>query len=174
MTTFLLQQEIDTGNILLAQRIAIPPTYTAGDLHDKLMEVGSKLLVDTVNAVEVNQITAKPQSDLIATELLKHAPKIFKEDCKIEWNRPVEQVYNHIKGLSPYPTAFTFFQDKTLKLFRVELDKTSPEVVPGSVVTDHKMELKFACQDGFIIVKELQLEGKKRLLIEDFLRGTRL
>ena len=105
---------------------------------------------------------------------LNHAPKIFKEDCEIKWQETVEQVYNTIRGLSPYPTSFTYFQGKTLKIFKAELEQISSDTIPGQFVSDSKSFLKFACQNGFIHVQDLQLEGKKRMLVDEFLRGVRL
>lgn len=174
VTTFFLKHEIDTGDVLLSKRVKIPTNFTAGDLHDELMKVGAKVLVETVQAVKVNNITETPQDNLISTEHLKHAPKIFKENCEINWDNSVTKVYNHIRGLSPYPTAFTNFQNKTLKIFKVEIDFTIPLVSPGTIVSDGTKALKFACHDGFISVKELQLEGKKRMFVDDFLRGVRV
>lgn len=171
VTTFFLKQEIDTGDLLFSERVSIDPDDTAGDLHDKLMAVGAALLVKTVRAIENNQYSETPQAN---TADLKTAPKIFKEDCQIDWNQPVEKVYNHIRGLSPYPAAFTVLQDKSLKIFQAEIERISPEVQPGAYLSDHKKYLKFACADGLISVKEIQLEGKKRMSVEEFLRGIRL
>jgi methionyl-tRNA formyltransferase len=105
---------------------------------------------------------------------LKSAPKIFREDCQIDWNQPAMKIYNHIRGLSPYPAAFCLFQDKTLKIYKAETEHTEHQLEPGSFQTDHKTTLKFACTDGFISVKELQLEGKKKMKTDEFLRGVRL
>ncbi|TXI13881.1 MAG: methionyl-tRNA formyltransferase [Pedobacter sp.] len=174
VSTFLLKQEIDTGDILFSEQVGIPTTYTAGDLHNELMQVGAQLLVKTVQAIENNNYIPTPQSATLSIDELKHAPKIFKEDCLIDWNQPVQVVYNHIRGLSPHPTAFSYFQDKTLKLFHVDIDPALPQIKPGQFNSDGKTFLKFACLDGLISVKELQLEGKKRMFIEEFLRGIRL
>ncbi|NCD67927.1 methionyl-tRNA formyltransferase [Mucilaginibacter agri] len=173
-TTFLLQQQIDTGNILFTEKVSIPEDFTAGDLHDKLMIKGAGLLVKTVKAVESDKFNAQPQDHLLEGIELKHAPKIFKDDCKIDWNKPVEQVYNLIRGLSPYPTAFTELNGKTLKIFTATKETATPDTEPGSFSTDNKTYLKFACTDGYISVKDLQLEGKKRMGVEEFLRGVRL
>ncbi|WP_028297994.1 methionyl-tRNA formyltransferase [Olivibacter sitiensis] len=174
VTTFLLQQEIDTGNILFSEKVVIKPDDTAGDLYDKLMEVGAKLLVKTVDALQEGNVCEQAQQELLGEQVAKHAPKIFKEDCRIYWNQPTEQVYNLIRGLSPYPTAFTTFLGKNLKLFTVEMEKATPSTSPGNYLSDNKTYLKFATKDGHILVKELQLEGKKRMGIEEFLRGIRL
>jgi methionyl-tRNA formyltransferase len=174
VTTFLLQHEIDTGSILFSERVPIGDRETAGDVHDKLMQVGAKLLVKTVKAIESGNFTAVPQDAIESNENLPHAPKIFKEDCLINWHQPSQKVYNHIRGLSPYPGAFTVFKDKTLKIFSSELSEARPGLNPGEFSSDDKTYLKFACLDGWIDVKELQLEGKKRMLVDEFLRGFRV
>ncbi|HYK77319.1 MAG TPA: methionyl-tRNA formyltransferase [Daejeonella sp.] len=172
VTTFFLKHEIDTGDILFAEPVSIAEQETAGQLHDKLMTVGAVLLVKTVKAIESGDYTETPQ-DSIQAEMLHHAPKIFKEDCLINWHQPMQQVYNQIRGLSPYPTAYTVFQDKTLKVFNAQPEKTNMETVPGSFLTDEKTYLKFACTDGFIHLTDVQLEGKKRMSVIEFLRGLR-
>nr|WP_199158607.1 methionyl-tRNA formyltransferase [Pedobacter sp. ASV2] len=171
VTTFFLKHEIDTGDVIMSDSIAIADDETAGELHDKLMIVGAKLLVKTVKAIEENNFTEQPQPQ--STDL-KHAPKIFKDDCKIDWNNNVQSVYNLIRGLSPYPTAFTLLNDKTLKIFKAELEDKEPGISAGSFLTDGKTYLKFATKNGFIKLIDIQYEGKKRMLIEDFLRGMRL
>lgn len=174
VTTFFLKQEIDTGDVLFSERVPINPNDTAGDLHDNLMNVGAGLLVKTLNAIKSGDYNEQPQQDLQTKGELKMAPKIFKEDCQINWNQPVERVFNFIRGLSPYPTAFTTFQDKSLKIFIAGMEKTSSPIEPGTFVTDHKKHLKFACTDGFISVLEIQMEGKKKMKAEEFLRGVKL
>lgn len=173
VTTFLLQHEIDTGHILFAEPVAIGPNDTAGDLHDRLMAVGAELLVRTVNAIASGTAEPVPQRNLVTDGELKHAPKIFKEDCLIDWNQSVAAVHNLIRGLSPYPTAYTVLHGKALKLFVVEKDETPPQYEPGAFYTDGKSFLKFACSNGYIVVKTLQLEGKKRMDIIEFLKGYR-
>lgn len=174
VTTFFLKHEIDTGDILFSEKVAIADTDTAGDLHDKLMNVGAALLVKTVSAIEQNTYTEIPQETIAEGNDLKHAPKIFKEDCEIDFNRQVNDVYNHIRGLSPHPAAFTKFKGKTLKIYHAGMELNEPGIVPGGFLTDEKSYLKFACTDGFITVTELQLEGKKRMPVGEFLRGVRL
>jgi methionyl-tRNA formyltransferase len=173
VSTFILKQEIDTGDILFSERVEINEKDTAGDLHDKLMNVGAKLLVKTVKAIESGNYNEIPQHKIIEGGL-KSAPKIFREDCQIDWNQPVMKIYNHIRGLSPYPTAFCLFQGKMLKIFKAEAEHKKHQLEPGSFQTDHKTTLKFACADGFISVKEIQLEGKKKMKTDEFLRGVRL
>lgn len=171
VTTFFLKHEIDTGDVIFSESVAINDEDTAGDLHDRLMEVGAGLLVRTVKAIEHGNYQEQPQ---LHSEELKHAPKIFKDNCVIDWNQPAKTVYNMIRGLSPYPTAFTKLNDKSLKVFKAELEDKEPGIVAGGFLTDGKTFLKFATKDGFIKLLELQYEGKKRMSVEEFLRGVRL
>lgn len=173
VTTFLLQHEIDTGNILFSTEVEILDNDNAGDLHDKLMLAGAELLIRTVNAIKKNDIHPIPQ-DSIDTENLKHAPKIFKEDCLINWENDSVKIYNLIRGLSPYPTAFTHIDGKVLKIYESEIIIEKHDLKPGSYISDGKNELKFATKDGFLKLLEIQIEGKKRMSVSDFLRGYRL
>ena len=171
VTTFFLKHEIDTGDVIFSDKVAIAEDDSAGDLHDRLMETGAKLLVKTVNAIAEGNFTEQPQR---FSEDLKHAPKIFKEFCKVDWNQPVKTVYNLIRGLSPYPTAFTVLNDKTIKIFKSKPELAVPDIAPGEYLTDGKTFLKFAALDGFVSVLDIQYEGKKRMLVDEFLRGMRL
>ncbi len=171
VSTFFLKQEIDTGDLLFSERVSIAENDTAGDLHDKLMNTGAELLLRTVKAIESGEYKEEPQT---VKDDLKTAPKIFKDDCLINWDQKVETVFNFIRGLSPYPTSFTHFQEKNLKIFSAVMEKIDSALEPGKVITDHKTYLKFACTDGFISVLEIQLEGKKRMKVDEFLRGVRL
>jgi len=171
VTTFFLKHEIDTGDVIFSEKVSIENEDTAGDLHDKLMVVGAKLLVKTVRAIEDGNFQEQPQP---SAETLKHAPKIFKDFCQINWDLPAQTVYNLIRGLSPYPTAFTKLNDKTLKIFKTTLEEIKPAVAPGEFLTDGKTYLKFAARDGFLKLTDLQYEGKKRMSVEEFLRGMRL
>ena len=173
VTTFLLQHKIDTGNILLAEKVAIRETDTAGDLHDNLMHAGARTLLQTIKELKAGTLQPKSQEDMVPTTALKHAPKIFKDDCKINWDQSTDVVYNFIRGLSPYPTAFTTLNDKVLKIYKTEKEKMATVTVPGTVETDQKNYLKFATRDGYISVSELQLEGKKKMNVVDFLKGYR-
>jgi len=173
VTTFLLQHEIDTGNILFSTEVEILDNDNAGDLHDKLMLAGAELLIRTVNAIKKNDIHPIPQ-DSIDTESLKHAPKIFKEDCLINWENDSVKIYNLIRGLSPYPTAFTHIDGKVLKIYESEIIIEKHDLKPGTYISDGKNELKFATKDGFLKLLEIQIEGKKRMSVSDFLRGYRL
>lgn len=172
VTTFLLQHEIDTGNILLSQEVNIENSDNAGTLHDKLMMAGATTLIKTIDALKNNSLTPTPQ-DTVIESTLKHAPKIFKEDCAIDWNQENIVIYNKIRGLSPYPASFTMLGGKTLKIFEVETEQTITDLKPGEYTTDHKSFLKFASKNGLINVLSLQLEGKKRMSIQEFLRGYR-
>lgn len=177
VTTFFLKQEIDTGDIILVDKVSIAETDNAGDVHDKLMQTGANLLVKTVQIIEDNGVKEVPQAELIADKenvVLKHAPKIFKNDCLINWIQPTANIYNFIRGLSPYPAAFTHLNNKVLKIFKAEKQLAEVAILPGGFLTDYKTFLKFACTDGFILVKEVQLEGKKRMTVEEFLRGVKL
>ena len=173
VTTFFLQQEIDTGNIILSRSVPIDENETAGQVHDKLMITGAELLVETVKAIESGTIEPIPQAQIHSEEDLPQAPKIFKEDCQINWNQSARKVYNLIRGLSPYPAAYTIFKDKTLKIYAGELLNKEPGIQPGGFLSDGKTYLKFACLDGFLCVRDIQLEGKKRMTVEEFLRGFR-
>lgn len=173
VTTFFLKQEIDTGDVLFSEKVEVSDNMTASDLHDALMNVGAQLLTETVKAIETGNYQEKPQENFAVTEL-KHAPKIFKEDCKINWNKSTEEVFNLIRGLSSYPTAFTEFLGKGLKIYLIEKEDKEPGISAGAFLTDHKTYLKFATQDGFILVKEIQQEGKKRMKIDEFLRGVKI
>jgi methionyl-tRNA formyltransferase len=171
LTTFKLKHEIDTGDVLLQEKLSIGEAENAGELHDRMKETGAKLLVETIDQLEKGILEAKPQS---SPKEEKHAPKLFKEDCKIDWNLPAIQIFNLVRGLSPYPTAFTTLLGKNLKIFRVSIEKIKPNIPVGNYSTDHKSFLKFATADGFIHLLEVQMEGKKKMGIEEFLRGVRL
>jgi methionyl-tRNA formyltransferase len=176
VTTFKLQHEIDTGDILLQQIIPIGENETAGEIHDRMKEIGAALLVKTIEELADGRLKEKPQvktedQRIQDTPALKHAPKIFTETCRIDWNQTLEAVHNLIRGLSPFPGAFTFLDQKMLKIYRGEKLSNSTNVQPGKYQTDGKTYLRFACADGFFNIKELQLEGKKRMNVEDFLRG---
>jgi methionyl-tRNA formyltransferase len=168
VTTFKLQQDIDTGNILLQDRFPIGETETAGDVHDRMKEIGARLLVRTIAGLAAGSLTAIPQEN---SADLKHAPKIFTETGQIDWNQPMEKIYNLIRGLSPFPAAFTHLDGKLLKIYQSEKEATPPASEPGQVTTDQKTWLRFSTTDGYIRVTELQLEGKNKMKTEDFLRG---
>ncbi len=175
VTTFKLKHEIDTGNMLFQAKAPISKTTTAGELHDNLMQVGADLILKTVRAIESGNYELKPQDD---TQSI-HAPKLFKETCKINWNNPAEKIHNLIRGLSPYPTAFTEYVDKNnqtvgVKIFLSEVEDTQHTDAIGSVLSDNKSYLKVACTDGYINIKELQIAGKKRMLVAELLKGFKI
>ena len=175
VTTFKLQQEIDTGNILLQKKITIRDEESAGELHDRMKEIGADLLLQTVNELINNNLkeTEQPHPSSLNIQSLRYAPKIFTETCKIKWEKNADEVYNLIRGLSPYPTAFTFLKEKKFKIFNAKKEITDIKENPGELITDNKTYLKFACKNGYVSVKELQLEGKKKMPVEEFLRGWR-
>lgn len=173
VSTFLLQHEIDTGSILLSKEVTIAPDDNAGILHDKLMHTGAEILLKTIAGLKNNTLTPKAQSNLLAESELKHAPKIFKENCQIDWKKDIDSIYNLIRGLSPYPAAFTSLDNKVLKLYTVSKEYATPDIAQGDYKTDGKTYLKFAGNNGYISVKQLQIEGKKKMEIIDFLRGYR-
>ncbi|MBC7744706.1 MAG: methionyl-tRNA formyltransferase [Flavobacterium sp.] len=170
VTTFFLKQEIDTGDILFSDQIAIANEDTAGDVHDKLMNLGAELLVKTITAIESGRHKETAQN-LLTTSELRHAPKIFKENCLINWQNPVKEIYNLVRGLSPYPGAYTTLNNKILKIFKAEMQESAMDAKPGEHQTDGKTFLKFYGDNGFILIKDLQLEGKKRMKVEEFLKG---
>lgn len=172
VTTFKLQHEIDTGDILLQESFAIGDNETAGEVHDRMKEIGAQLLVNTVKGLAQGTLLEIPQPQ--AGNTLKHAPKIFTETCKIDWNQPVSAIYNLIRGLSPYPAAFTYLNEKMLKIYKAKKEMHASPAPAGSFQTDNKTYIKFAGADGYIHITELQLEGKKRMAVEDFLRGYKV
>ncbi len=173
VTTFKLQHEIDTGNILLQQKVSIEPEDNAGTLHDKLMQAGAELLVRTIHGIADNSIHEIPQDKITQAEL-KHAPKIFKEHLHIDWNKGAESIHNLVRGLSPYPAAFTSLADKNIKIFQSHflIEQTLKQA--GAYDTDGKTFLRFAAADGWLYIDELQMEGKKKMDIVSFLRGFRI
>lgn len=173
VTTFQLQHVIDTGAILLQEKMAIHPQMTAGELHDQMMHVGAKILVKTLEGLFENKLTAQPQDTNDPTETLKHAPKIFTKDCVIDWTLPVEQIHNMVRGLAPFPGAITKVEGKTVKLYSTSIEIVNPTENSGTWLTDGKTYAKFACSNGYLVLNDIQWEGKKRMSISDFLRGYR-
>jgi len=173
VTTFFLQQEIDTGNVILQTEIPIGAEETAGELHDKMMVVGAETLVRTVNIIAQGNVEGKPQEMLLTGNIeIPLAPKIFKEDCKIDRSRDRYHVDCFVRGLSPYPAAWTVLDEKTIRVYK-GIKEESLDVPDQDWKTDGKTYLKFSCIDGWYHVVDLQLEGKKRMTVEDFLRGWR-
>lgn len=181
VTTFFIDDSIDTGNVLFKETVEISFDDDAGTLHDKLMNVGSALVLKTIDAIVSGDCRITEQRNLlIEGEPLKPAPKIFKEDCRINWEKPAVEVYNHIRGLSPFPTAFCELSDKTLKenillkVFKASIEEGLQGEKPGRISTDLKNYFKVSCSDRWISLKEVQAPGKKKMKIDEFLRGFRL
>lgn len=177
VTTFKLKHEIDTGNIMFQEKIAIGANDNVGIIHDKLMDIGAALVVKTVEAIANNTIEYIDQQKLISKGVdSTPAPKIFKDDCLINWNENGQSIKNKIRGLSPYPASWTNIYDgdkifKTAKIYDVDFEPRTLASTPGKVETDDKTFVNIACKDGFISINTLQLSGKKRMNTEDFLRG---
>jgi methionyl-tRNA formyltransferase len=180
VTTFKLKHEIDTGNILFQEKVKITNTTTAGELHDVLMEVGSNLILKTVQHIEEsNKASIELQFISQQNSEASHAPKLVKETCKINWNNDVNSIYNLIRGLSPYPTAFTELDNKTnqlqlVKIYSSVFEETMHTQPIGLLISDNKMYLKVCCKNGLLTVYNLQLQGKKQMFVEEFLRGFKL
>jgi len=176
VTTFFLDHQIDTGKIIDQKRCQIEEEDTAGDLHDKLMVQGAQLVLETVDKLEKGEIEAQPQNSFLNQLELKHAPKIFKEDGLVDWNRPSDLVYNQIRGLSPYPAAWTWLQEKSgakfsMKIYSAKKTSFPSKDQPGSIQVDAEGHLLVHCSDYCLEILELQLQGKKRMKTQDFLRG---
>ena len=174
VTTFLLKQEIDTGNIMFQEKVEIGHNETVGELHDKLMMIGAQLVVRTVDALAEGAVKPIPQDKFHADPAKIHAPKIFKDDCRVNWNNPGTKIHNLIRGLSPYPTAWTELEGEekvSLKIFRSFFEPDDNVPSEGTIFSDKKHFLKIACADGFISITDLQMAGKKRMGVEEFLRG---
>ena len=175
-TTFFIKHEIDTGSIILQEQEPIYDTDNVGSLYDRLMKKGAQLVLSSVQLIRDDSYTLTPQQD---TGQLKSAPKLFKEDCRINWNRPAVEVYNFVRGLSPYPAAWAELNGRTFKVFQVARtqDKNTPfpmDTIPGTVWSDDKKEIWVATADTPVKILDLQLQGKKRLKTEEFLRGNKI
>jgi len=166
VTTFLLDKEVDTGNILLQERVAIGPDEDAGSLHDRLAEIGARITVDTLGLLEQGRALPRAQDSACASP----APKIFKADCRILWNNPASSIRNQIRGLSPYPSAFTVHRDKILKITRARIAQGT--LPPGTAVVENGA-LLVGTADFLLSLEELQQEGRKKMDVKDFLRGYR-
>ncbi|MFK7904768.1 MAG: methionyl-tRNA formyltransferase [Chitinophagales bacterium] len=171
VTTFFIEQKIDTGEMIFQAKVPIAETDTAGNLHDNLQAVGAELLLKTVNAIRDGDY---PRTKQVLEGESKKAPKIFKETCKINWEQPTASVYNFIRGMSPYPTAFTHLDGKSLKVFSSEKIIEAHDYKVGTWLSDGKKFLRVATLDGFVELKEIQLQGKKRMMADAFLRGYKL
>ena len=180
VTTFKLKHEIDTGDILLQQPFPIGEDETAGEVHDKMKEIGAEVLVETVKGLSDGTLKETPQDshpdsyrETTDNSQLRHAPKITTETCRINWSDSVEKVHNLIRGLSPYPTAFTVINEKIFKVYRSKMEVVFPDNTEGDYKTDGKTFLKFTCANGYLHLLEVQMEGKKKMSVEEFLRGYR-
>lgn len=171
VTTFFLQHEIDTGDVLFQEEIDILPEDNAGSLHDKMMITGAELVLKTVRAIEKGEAIGQAQE---MSDALKHAPKIFKEDCLLDFNLDALSNHNRVRGLSPYPTAWMLLQNKILKIYRSSIVTGQQDVTPGSIQSDGKTYIRVKCADQWLQLEEVQLEGKKRMSAEEFLRGFKL
>jgi methionyl-tRNA formyltransferase len=172
VTTFFLKHEIDTGSIIFQEKITINPEDDLGTVYENLMNIGADLVVRTVDAISKNEVNPSIQDE---SKALHHAPKIFKETCKIDWTKSSESIHNLVRGLSPYPAAWTEFQDKTCKIFKTSFsDVNLAEKEAGEWETDGKTYLRFQTGAGTLEILELQLEGKKRMKIDELLRGLKI
>lgn len=176
VTTFFIEKEIDTGNIIFSENIEIKANDTAGDLHDRMMWIGGDLMVKTVKAIASGVYPSVKQD---FSQELKPAPKIFKETCKIDWQKDAKTIYDFVRGLSPYPAAWTFLDGKVLKIFETEIvnevfpDMDNQVFEDFTLKTDNKKQLFIQTSGGYLAIKSLQLEGKKRMTTDEFLRGYR-
>ena len=176
ITTFFLKHEIDTGEIIDQVRVPIADTDNVGDVYERLMNLGGDLVVKTVDSILDGSVKTVPQDKLAEGEVLRPAPKIFKETCRIDWSKGVKQIYDFVRGLSPYPAAWTeLCQGSTapqvLKIYETDKIFAEHSFEPGTVVTDKKTYFRIAVTDGYINIRSLQLAGKKRMGVADFLRG---
>lgn len=179
ITTFFLKHEIDTGEVIQQVAVPIADTDNVEVVHDKLMMLGGKLVVETVEAILNDTVKTIPQEEMAVVGELRPAPKIFKDTCRINWNQPVKKVYDFIRGLSPYPAAWSELitaegETVVLKVFESEKVYEPHQLEVGTVLTDGKKYLKVAVPDGFVSLLSLQLPGKKRLKTDELLRGYRL
>jgi methionyl-tRNA formyltransferase len=176
VTTFFLTHEIDTGSIILQEKTAISPTDTAGNIHDRLMLVGAKAVCETVDLILQGKAIGKPQPQ---DTTLKTAPKLFKDTCRIDWTKSASELYNFVRGLSPYPTAWTELISPTneiitVKIFETEKEICSHHLPDGELITDGKTYLKVATHDGYLHLLSIQLSGKKRMNADELLRGNKV
>jgi len=170
VTTFKLKHAIDTGELMYQERIEISEDDNAGKVHDKMMVLGSEVILKTVQSIESGNYKTFPQDE----SRVSKAPKIFHETCEIDFNRSSNDVYNFIRGLSPYPGAWMKLDDMELKVFDSERSYEEKLAEPGSILTDDKRYIKIATTDGYIVLKDIKLQGKKRMDIKSFLNGYKM
>ena len=177
MTTFFLKHEIDTGDIIQQVKIPIHETDNVETVHDKLMLLSGQLVTETVDNIIAGTITSVPQDSIKDIEPTP-APKIFRDTCRINWNQPAKKVYDFIRGLSPYPAAWTTLNGKSVKIYEASIDtshaSTNEDMKPGTILTDHKSRLQVATANGRLDIKVMQLEGKKRMPVSDLLKGLKI
>jgi len=167
VTTFFLDHKIDTGEIIDQVKMTIGEDETTGEVHDRMMHLGAELVAKTAAAIERGEIATRAQQ---LTEDMRHAPKIFRQDCKVDWNKALKEVHNKIRGLSPYPGAWTTLEGKTFKLLKTAKEESQHSHKAGALLPEDGL-LKIAVEGGYIVVQELQLEGKRRMKSDEFLRG---
>ena len=170
VTTFFIKHEIDTGTIIMQDREAIYKSDNVGSLYERLMVKGARLVVKTVEAIRDNTYQLKEQKE---SEDIHHAPKLFKENCEIDWSKSSRDIFNFVRGLSPYPAAWTQFHGKTYKVYEVRVEEKQIEGEPGHVISTGE-EILVKTGDGMVSILDLQAEGKKRLKAAEFLRGNKL
>ena len=170
VTTFFLQQEIDTGNIIFQDKLPIGENETAGEIHDRMMQLGAGAVLKTVQAIEAETVPRQAQDD----SQVSHAPKIFHETCQINFDQNTTQVHNFVRGLSPFPAAWTTLDELELKVLRTEKEIVAHEHSVGQLFSDGRSYLKYSTRDGYVKVLELQLQGRKRMAVKDFLNGYKV
>ncbi len=169
VTTFFINKDIDTGSVLFQESLPIGENETAGELHDRMMLLGAQLVLKTVNAIARETVQPYRQDDSLAT----YAPKIFHDTCQIDFHQSCEQVHNFIRGMSPYPGAWMTHNGQEIKVLRATKDLSLPASAPGTILTDHKTYVKVQASDGAICLEELQLQGRRRMPVREFLNGFR-
>lgn len=176
ITTFFLTHEIDTGEVIQQVRVPIADTDNVGVVHDKLMELGGRLVVETVDAIIDGTVKSIPQEEMAVVGELRPAPKIFKDTCHIDWSKPTKHIYDFIRGLSPYPAAWTELatpdgKRTVVKIYESRKIQEEHQLASGTIITDGKTYLNVATVDGFLSIQSLQISGKKRLVVDELLRG---
>ncbi|MFC2186411.1 methionyl-tRNA formyltransferase [Fulvivirgaceae bacterium LMO-SS25] len=171
LTTFFLQHEIDTGEVIYQEVEPISEDDNAGTLYERLMNKGGTLVLKTVEAIAEHRVETKPQ---IYNTGFPKAPKLFKENCEIDWTKSAKEIYNFIRGLSPYPTAWTRIKDAVCKVYKSSYELVKQNYPPAHIETDNKNYIKVACKDGWVILEEIQMEGRKKMNVREFLNGYNL
>jgi len=180
LTTFFIEKEIDTGKIILSRKLPLLPSDDAASLHDKLMYAGGEVMLETLKIIETGHVSTQMQENIIQKEtILKPAPKIFKNDCRINWNSPCINIFNLVRGLSPVPCAYSMLiaengEEKQIKIFKTSFELCETFKKPGTIITDNRNLFSVYAADGIIHIEELQIEGKKRMHTADFLRGIKI